>query len=826
MFAERDTPTLYASCKLLGNRIEKFSGDSDKTFEEFLDEYKDLIESLNIPHEHAKSLLPLYLTGGAKLKYQSLSDEEKSNWQSIVTTLARKFKNQAMLSNIRDELHNLRQGKDSVGEFARKILAKTKVAFQGEDKSVPRKLAIDFFIKGLRPDIRKAIRRLPDPSDFETAVANAEKEQRILEQERREERDILESINALVLDDKVEELQKQVNSLQQRSQPQGQVARMSPRNRPLPPSRPQPANARFNRRPQPMFRGNPANRRNFPTNRRFFNNPFRNFWNQGNFYNPFRFQNQNYTPFQPMHAQQDHFNPPMSQPAIMQGTQGAPQFNQQSRFPSAAQNVNFLCLLAIIATALIPSVTAHEFQICGSSSFPNVLALPKLVECRVSTEEPMIETTIKLYAENSSPLKMTAHKCYRDLIKVSVHNFLYIRTRHTVIDRQRISISPEECRSAAVTGSIHGHPLTEISTGLKSTNEIEDENGKLPLWGTNVYLRSVYSIEQGEIASFNGETVLSTLGNLDNCSLPVGNCQTPQETIIWEPVQITPYCRFSEIGEYNALTTMKYVLLPEHELAFEFSSNHLLRSDLLQHCNIYNSYLTTSNHVISFPNIPPNIMIQDFVLENPITSRAKRDTRYIIDNENRLSRYDLVPLQALPLIQRLYNITEMNKLPPFETQPIKDHKLLREIKQWNVTNLDFLRRLRLYAAEESHVSALRTIRYAEYRFRQLTWLRTIKSKRPLNYAEVSIQQNLEQGVTDIFDDYLNREFGPLQITIPGSSAQSNDKDIPFFRVEDLLNVDILAVASQPSQTPAPQPPLTSKPPIVALQFQLHLELLP
>ncbi|KAL6725577.1 hypothetical protein Aduo_007618 [Ancylostoma duodenale] len=111
-----------------------------------------------------------------------------------------------MLSNIRDELHNSRQGKDSVGEFARKTLAKTKVAFQGEDKSVPRKLAIDFFTKELRPNIRKAIRRLPDPSDFETAVANAEKEQRVLGQERREEKDILESINALVLDDKLEEL--------------------------------------------------------------------------------------------------------------------------------------------------------------------------------------------------------------------------------------------------------------------------------------------------------------------------------------------------------------------------------------------------------------------------------------------------------------------------------------------------------------------------------------------------------------------------------------------------------------------------------------------
>lgn len=57
------------------------------------------------------------------------------------------FKTQALLINNRYELHNLRQSKGSIGEFARKIIAKTKVAFQAEDKNIPRKLVIEFFIK-------------------------------------------------------------------------------------------------------------------------------------------------------------------------------------------------------------------------------------------------------------------------------------------------------------------------------------------------------------------------------------------------------------------------------------------------------------------------------------------------------------------------------------------------------------------------------------------------------------------------------------------------------------------------------------------------------
>lgn len=42
----------------------------------------------------------------------------------------------------------MKQGDYIVEEFAKKILAKTKEAFQGENKYMPNKLVIEFFIKG------------------------------------------------------------------------------------------------------------------------------------------------------------------------------------------------------------------------------------------------------------------------------------------------------------------------------------------------------------------------------------------------------------------------------------------------------------------------------------------------------------------------------------------------------------------------------------------------------------------------------------------------------------------------------------------------------
>ncbi|VDN25926.1 unnamed protein product [Cylicostephanus goldi] len=119
-----------------------------------------------------------YWTGA--IKFNNVENVQNLDWENLITTLAKKFKNDAHLSNLRDELHNITQGKDSVGEFAQKIYNKCKFAFQGMDKSLATQMAIDFFIKGLNPQIRKAMRRLPEAKDFDAVVAAAEKEHRVL----------------------------------------------------------------------------------------------------------------------------------------------------------------------------------------------------------------------------------------------------------------------------------------------------------------------------------------------------------------------------------------------------------------------------------------------------------------------------------------------------------------------------------------------------------------------------------------------------------------------------------------------------------------------
>ncbi|VDN33396.1 unnamed protein product [Cylicostephanus goldi] len=97
---ELDSKQVYQAVNILGSRVDKFSGNEEKTFEELLDEYRDIVPRFSIPHPIAKKLLPLYLSGGARFKFQQIPNREKMTWKELVAELAKKVKNNSPLSNI------------------------------------------------------------------------------------------------------------------------------------------------------------------------------------------------------------------------------------------------------------------------------------------------------------------------------------------------------------------------------------------------------------------------------------------------------------------------------------------------------------------------------------------------------------------------------------------------------------------------------------------------------------------------------------------------------------------------------------------------------
>ncbi|VDL80666.1 unnamed protein product [Nippostrongylus brasiliensis] len=343
----------------------------------------------------------------------------------------------------------------------------------------------------------------------------------------------------------------------------------------------------------------------------------------------------------------------------------------------------------------------------------------------------MLKTSVTLYTDRNDYEQIPAHQCYRDLIKIRAHNFLYIRTTHEIVGRERLRISPADCMEAATNKILYGHTLTHVTPGLFSTPEIDEDNTSLPLLGSTLYTRSVYSVVTETITIIDDQTIISPLGNLDNCTLSAGSCTLEDGVIVWQPIAIQPTCRLQKVDIFDALVTLRYVLIPEYELTFEFSSDFFGTYQYLKSCNITQAYLSTSNHIPEFPNIPHNVMLHDFLIlirgGNP---HHRRDVKTITLANNQKSEYNLISKQPR-LVPLLFNSDE---IPPFDLHPIIDNRILYAIRMWNVTQHD-LNRSRMYINEDTRISTLRSVRYGEYRTRQLNQFNSISKTRPLTYAE-------------------------------------------------------------------------------------------
>ncbi|VDM66582.1 unnamed protein product [Strongylus vulgaris] len=48
---------------------------------------------------------------------------------------------------------------------------------------------------------------------------------------------------------------------------------------------------------------------------------------------------------------------------------------------------------------------------------------------------------------------------------------------------------------------------------MRMTEDIEDDTLQYLLWGTRKYLRSIYNLKEGQMASFDGQSIISSLGD-------------------------------------------------------------------------------------------------------------------------------------------------------------------------------------------------------------------------------------------------------------------------------------------------------------------------
>ncbi|VDP15416.1 unnamed protein product [Heligmosomoides polygyrus] len=172
-------------------------------------------------------------------------------------------------------------------------------------------------------------------------------------------------------------------------------------------------------------------------------------------------------------------------------------------------------------------------------------------------------------------------------------------------------------------------------------------------------------------------------------------------------------------------------------------------------------YFTTSLHILTFPLLTEYASLLEAIqnASSPHDRRKRALQHYARDNKGKRVPLDTIAKERTPLIKRIFGVDKLEDIPNFSTQPITDIRLMTEIKRWNVTNSDLMRRARYYKPEEPRIKVLRTIGYCEYRQKQIEHFAKVIKSRSLNSGELALLQNLLQGYHPIFDKFLNEEFG-------------------------------------------------------------------
>ncbi|EFO96055.1 hypothetical protein CRE_03584 [Caenorhabditis remanei] len=252
-------------------------------------------------------------------------------------------------------------------------------------------------------------------------------------------------------------------------------------------------------------------------------------------------------------------------------------------------------------------------------------------------------------------------------------------------------------------------------------------------------------LEVGEIATPDGDRVITSLGDTANCKAATGECEIYDARIVWSSEKITKFCKYSKVETTEAFVTKTKIAIPSLQMALEIKQDQ--NETHTENCGLRMAVMTNNGFVISITNHKQSLSELIDSVENKKTRRKRS-----LQLKNRPS--DL-------LIQRLYgpNAT-LSSYPMFSYDPITDPRILHEIRRYDIALSHIRYQWENFDLPDKQIAVLRAIREGEYRKQLIRELR--EDVGNLKNA-VTIKQ-LEQP-SHHFDGYLNEEFGAARALV-------------------------------------------------------------
>ncbi|EFO93455.1 hypothetical protein CRE_23127 [Caenorhabditis remanei] len=535
--AETDT---QKALRAVSGHIPKFKEGNTSALRRWLVEYRCALHNLNIKQEAGAKIMPFFLEGLAKTRFNQLSQEQTNSWDKLVKNLIAAFEVPRDRELAQQEIRTLHQGCLPIAKFAEKLKALGDYAYEDMPESVRDGLLKNHFMYQAASHIRRRFLRMEDtPKTFEEIIRRAERFQRLHDLEEEEKEDELTAAITRMMrtrGDKPRELSFRSSS----APPQEEDWDQSPRQ---------------------------DNRQEGPREE-----SYRNSRGEG----------------------------------------------------SAAKRL--LAYLTVAMMFVVPA-WAGKPQICGFQQGGNLFVPPSILPCE-SPRASIVSTRADLFELRTDPMRQIAHACYKQVFKVNTFSLFGIFSTATMTDSGSNGfqqVRTQECREAVRSKQYAGKDMTEGPKGVYRSASFGENIGNYTAWfGGKEVEHDEFIIVVGEVASFDGESTISTLGDTSKCSYSSGNCKTAEATVVWS--ESSPYraCKYQKMTSVDAFITDKHIAVPELKMFSTISQDMRFTQLESKGCLVGNVYFTDDGKMVSFPELPSDLWIPDYVRMKQDHHRRKR----------------------------------------------------------------------------------------------------------------------------------------------------------------------------------------------------------
>ncbi|EPB72296.1 hypothetical protein ANCCEY_08613 [Ancylostoma ceylanicum] len=589
--------------------------------------------------EKLARLLPLQLSGAAKIKYMSYSPEIKHDYKKVLDQLKTDFRNRNYVSIVKAKIQHVRQDPDEdVFVFGQRVKDLVEDAYAESGANTVTDISCETFLRGLNTELRIAVMKKKPPStSYEELLEIAEKEQHLIEMVKRE-RGVLDSAMINAITEVVRNLQitepnhsypetsNFVNGRRGNSSYRGNNRRGHYENR----------NIAYHNDQHQFRRQNYARNSHFDENqyhtnrgRREFSGPNRQF--QNNYRSHSRGRPNNYHRNRSTSRTRNNFRE-RSQ-SRYRNTQNSYRERSQSRHrntrrggrvasvfhysPSLFTAISLLCLTSIAYG------DKTEFKLCGNGKSGLPIAIPKPLNCLLPEKhsEVMI-TNANVYVENMKPLILEGIHCFNKSRIICATSFFHLTLKVESDDVITQSISQDTCREMARTKRYNGIPLRSLHESLFDTGN--DVTYSYPILGRRCSITSNLIMEIGTVLTNDGENIVSNVGNSEGCKLQDEFCTQQHGVLVWEhPKNNTSYCKFVKSTHSLMYASRDHVLSNELQAVFHFSEEVISVTQKERWCLPKNAVRMINNVYLEFPQMEETSKktIREVLEGNPLVIR-------------------------------------------------------------------------------------------------------------------------------------------------------------------------------------------------------------